>query len=296
MLRNQIDKIRLLFRKDRESYFRIYRILGFFPHDIRFYQEALLHKSSTMRSEKGRPINNERLEFLGDAILDAIVGDIVYRHFEGRREGFLTNTRSKIVQRETLNKLAVEIGLDKLVKYTSRSSSHNSYMYGNAFEAFIGAIYLDQGYERCKQFMEQKILKQYIDLDKMSRKEMNFKSKLIEWSQKNKMEVSFELIEQMLDRDNNPIFRTEVRIEGLPAGSGTGYSKKESQQNASRIALKKIKNGEAFLLEILQAKERNHTYDIPELPVIVQEESTDEMTNISGKESVPMPEAATSVE
>ena len=110
------------------------------------------------------------------------------------------------------------------------------------------------------------------------------------------MEVSFELIEQMLDRDNNPIFRTEVRIEGLPAGSGTGYSKKESQQNASRIALKKIKNGEAFLLEILQAKERNHTYDIPELPVIVQEESTDEMTNISGKESVPMPEAATSVE
>ena len=296
MLRNQIDKIRLLFRKDKESYFRIYQILGFFPHDIRFYQEALLHKSSTMRSEKGRPINNERLEFLGDAILDAIVGDIVYRHFEGRREGFLTNTRSKIVQRETLNKLAVEIGLDKLVKYTSRSSSHNSYMYGNAFEAFIGAIYLDQGYERCKQFMEQKILKQYIDLDKMSRKEMNFKSKLIEWSQKNKMEVSFELIEQMLDRDNNPIFRTEVRIEGLPAGSGTGYSKKESQQNASRIALKKIKNGEAFLLEILQAKERNHTYDIPELPVIVQEESTDEITNISGKESVPMPEAATSVE
>ena len=187
MLRNQIDKIRLLFRKDKESYFRIYQILGFFPHDIRFYQEALLHKSSTMRSEKGRPINNERLEFLGDAILDAIVGDIVYRHFEGRREGFLTNTRSKIVQRETLNKLAVEIGLDKLVKYTSRSSSHNSYMYGNAFEAFIGAIYLDQGYERCKQFMEQKILKQYIDLDKMSRKEMNFKSKLIEWSQKNKM-------------------------------------------------------------------------------------------------------------
>lgn len=93
---------------------------------------------------------------MGDAILDAIVGDIVYKHFEGRREGFLTNTRSKIVQRETLNKLAVEIGLDKLVKYSTRSSSHNSYMYGNAFEAFIGAIYLDQGYERCKQFMEKK--------------------------------------------------------------------------------------------------------------------------------------------
>ena len=186
-----------------------------------------------------------------------IVGDIVYRHFEGRREGFLTNTRSKIVQRETLNKLAVEIGLDKLVKYSTRSSSHNSYMYGNAFEAFIGAIYLDQGYDRCKQFMEEKIFKNYIDLDKMSRKEVNFKSKLIEWSQKNKMEVSFELIEQFLDEEYNPMFHTEVRIEGISAGTGTGYSKKESQQNAAQMALKKIKDA-AFKEEVQAAKERNH--------------------------------------
>lgn len=258
MLRNQIDKIRLLFRKDRESYFCFYKILGFFPRNIRFYQQALLHKSTSVRSEKGRPLNNERLEFLGDAILDAIVGDIVYKHFEGRREGFLTNTRSKIVQRETLNKLAVEIGLDKLVKYSTRSSSHNSYMYGNAFEALIGAIYLDQGYERCKQFMEEKILKNYIDLDKMSRKEVNFKSKLIEWSQKTKMEVSFELIEQFLDQDYNPMFHTEVRIEGLSAGTGTGYSKKESQQNAAQMALKKIKSDEAFKEAIETAKIQNH--------------------------------------
>lgn len=173
------------------------------------------------------------------------------------REGFLTNTRSKIVQRETLNKLAVEIGLDKLVKYSTRSSSHNSYMYGNAFEAFIGAIYLDQGYDRCKQFMEEKIFKNYIDLDKMSRKEVNFKSKLIEWSQKNKMEVSFELIEQFLDEEYNPMFHTEVRIEGISAGTGTGYSKKESQQNAAQMALKKIKDA-AFKEEVQAAKERNH--------------------------------------
>lgn len=246
-----------MFRKDRESYFCFYRILGFFPRDIKVYRQALLHKSTSLRSEKGRPINNERLEFLGDAILDAIVGDIVYRHFEGRREGFLTNTRSKIVQRETLNKLAVEIGLDKLVKYSTRSSSHNSYMYGNAFEAFIGAIYLDRGYERCKQFMEEKIFKNHIDLDKMSRKEVNFKSRLIEWSQKNKMEVSFELIEQFLDEEYNPMFHTEVRIEGISAGTGTGYSKKESQQNAAQTALKKIKDA-AFKEEILAAKERNH--------------------------------------
>lgn len=258
MLRNQIDKIRLLFHKDRESYFCFYKILGFFPRNIRFYEQALLHKSTSIRSEKGRPLNNERLEFLGDAILDAIVGDIVYKHFEGRREGFLTNIRSKIVQRETLNKLAVEIGLDKLVKYSTRSSSHNSYMYGNAFEAFIGAIYLDQGYERCKQFMEKKILKNYIDLDKMSRKEVNFKSKLIEWSQKTKMEVSFELIEQFLDQDYNPMFHTEVRIESLSAGTGTGYSKKESQQNAAQMALKKIKSDEAFKEAIETAKIQNH--------------------------------------
>ena len=258
MLRNQIDKIRLLFHKDRESYFCFYKILGFFPRNIRFYEQALLHKSTSIRSEKGRPLNNERLEFLGDAILDAIVSDIVYKHFEGRREGFLTNTRSKIVQRETLNKLAVEIGLDKLVKYSTRSSSHNSYMYGNAFEAFIGAIYLDQGYERCKQFMEKKILKNYIDLDKMSRKEVNFKSKLIEWSQKTKMEVSFELIEQFLDQDYNPMFHTEVRIESLSAGTGTGYSKKESQQNAAQMALKKIKSDEAFKEAIETAKIQNH--------------------------------------
>lgn len=270
MLRNQIDKIRLLFRKDKESYFCFYKILGFYPRNIQLYQQALLHKSTSIRSEKGRPLNYERLEFLGDAILDAIVGDIVYKHFEGRREGFLTNTRSKIVQRETLNKLAVEIGLDKLVKYSTRSSSHNSYMYGNAFEAFIGAIYLDQGYERCKRFMEEKIFKNYIDLDKMSRKEVNFKSKLIEWSQKSKVEVSFELIEQFLDEDYNPMFHTEIRIEGISAGKGTGYSKKESQQNAAQAALKKIKNDASFKEQIEATKAQNH---LPE-----NTEETDELT------------------
>ena len=270
MFHIDINKIRLFFSKDKESYFRLYEILGFYPRRLQYYQEALLHKSSSVRSEKGRPLNNERLEFLGDAILDAIVGDIVYKHFEGRREGFLTNTRSKIVQRETLNKLAVEIGLDKLVKYSTRSSSHNSYMYGNAFEAFIGAIYLDQGYERCKRFMEEKIFKNYIDLDKMSRKEVNFKSKLIEWSQKSKVEVSFELIEQFLDEDYNPMFHTEIRIEGISAGKGTGYSKKESQQNAAQAALKKIKNDASFKEQIEATKAQNH---LPE-----NTEETDELT------------------
>lgn len=284
VLRNQIDKIRLLFRKDRESYLCFYRILGFYPRNIRLYEQALLHKSTSVRSEKGRPLNNERLEFLGDAILDAIVGDIVYKRFEGKREGFLTNTRSKIVQRETLNKLAVEIGLDKLIKYSTRSSSHNSYMYGNAFEAFIGAIYLDQGYERCKQFMEQRIINRYIDLDKISRKEVNFKSKLIEWSQKSKMEVSFELIEQFLDKDSNPVFQTEVRIEGLPAGTGTGYSKKESQQNAAQMAIKKVKDP-VFITTINESK-TSQSAMTDESEAETDTDSEMELENIS-EESLP---------
>ena len=259
MLSNLILRIRLLFCKERESYLCFYRILVFYPRQLKYYEQALLHKSTAVRSDQGRLLNNERLEFLGDAILDAVVGDIVYRHFEGRREGFLTNTRSKIVQRETLNKLAVEIGLDKLVKTSNRSQSHNSYLYGNAFEAFIGAIYLDRGYDCCMQFMEEKILKQYIDLDKMSRKEMNFKSRLIEWCQKNKMQVSFELIDQVMDKDHSPTFSTEVQIEGIPAGNGRGYSKKESQQKAAQMALKVIRNDEAFREQIEAAREQNRS-------------------------------------
>jgi len=250
-----INKIRLFFSTDRESYLIFYSILGFYPKDISYYKQALMHKSFSKLSDKGRPINNERLEFLGDAILDAVVGDIVYRHFKGKHEGFLTNTRSKIVQRETLNKLAVQIGLDKLVQYHTHSSSHNNYMYGNAFEALIGAIYLDQGYDRCMEFFSEKIVKNYIDLDKMARKEMNFKSRLIEWSQKNKISLSFELIQQEMDKSFNPIFRSEILIEGLSAGVGTGYSKKESQQNAAQTALKRLKSDKNFYRLVLAIQE-----------------------------------------
>ena len=285
MLSNVLHRIRLLFCKERESYLCFYRILGFYPRNLKYYQQALLHKSTAVRSDEGRLLNNERLEFLGDAILDAVVGDIVFRHFEGRREGFLTNTRSKIVQRETLNKLAVEIGLDKLVKTSNRSQSHNSYLYGNAFEAFIGAIYLDRGYDCCMQFIEQKILKQYIDLDKMSRKEMNFKSRLIEWCQKNKMQVSFELIDQVMDKDHSPTFSTEVHIEGIPAGSGTGYSKKESQQKAAQMALKILKNDETFRDQIEAARLRNLEAANPKEEALVPKEEA-----VTPQEESPLPE------
>ena len=254
MFSNITDKIRLLFRKDKEPYLCFYKMLGFYPRNIEIYQQALLHKSSSIKAGKGRLLNNERLEFLGDAILDAIVADIVYKKFEGKREGFLTNTRSKIVQRETLNRVAVEIGLDKLIKYTTRLSSHNSYMCGNAFEALIGAIYLDRGYRACKKFMEERIINQYLNLEKISRKEVNFKSKLIEWSQKNKFCVEFNLIEQSLDSDQNPIFETQITVENIPAGTGKGYSKKESQQEAAHATLTKIKGDPQFIDAIFAAK------------------------------------------
>ena len=251
---NLIDRIRLLFRKDKESYLCFYRMLGFYPRDIRIYEQALLHKSSSVKSDKGRLLNNERLEFLGDAILDAVVGDIVYQKFEGKREGFLTNTRSKIVSRESLNHVAEQIGLVKLIKFNTRQSAHNSYMGGNAFEALVGAIYLDRGYEYCKYFMEHRIIGQYLNLEKLSRKEVNFKSKLIEWTQKNKVVIAFELISQTLDEFNSPVFETEILIEGIQACKGKGYSKKESQQIAAHETLNKIKKDSAFLERILAEK------------------------------------------
>ena len=256
MLTNIIDRIRLLFRKDKEPYLCFYRILGFYPRNIELYQQALLHKSSSVKSGKGRLLNNERLEFLGDAVLDAVVADIVYQKFEGKREGFLTNTRSKIVQRETLNQVAVKIGLDKLIKYTTRQSSHNSYMCGNAFEALVGAIYLDRGYEACKRFMEERIIRPYLNLDTVSRKEVNFKSKLIEWSQKNKFEVVFDIIGELKDEYQNPMSETLVKVEGIAAGRGKGYSKKESQQEAAQRTLKQIKEDPAFIEAVVAAKSR----------------------------------------
>lgn len=252
-IENITDRIRLFFRKEKEPYFRFYRILGFYPHNIEIYKQALLHKSSSVKTQ-GRLVNNERLEFLGDAILDAVVADIVYKKFEGKREGFLTNTRSKIVQRETLNNIAINIGLDKLIKYSSKQSSHNSYMSGNAFEALVGAIYLDRGYETCMKFMEKRIIGQYINLEKISRKEVNFKSKLIEWSQKNKFEIEFRLIGQSLDESQNPIFETQILVENISGGTGKGYSKKESQQEAAHATMTMIKKDSVFIDAIFAAK------------------------------------------
>lgn len=249
-----IDRIKLPFRKDKELFSSLHAIMGFYPRNIEYYKLALMHKSVARRNAKGRPLNNERLEFLGDAILDAVVGDIVYRHFEGKREGFLTNTRSKLVQRDTLNRLAQEMGINELILSSAHSSSHNSYMGGNAFEALVGAIYLDRGYNSCMRFMQKRILSQIINIDKVAYKEVNFKSKLIEWSQKNRVNLEFALVSQTKEDNSSPVFVYRAVIEGLDAGTGKGYSKKESQQLASKEALQKLRREPQFIDAVFAAK------------------------------------------
>ena len=254
MLSNIIDRIKLPFRKDKELYSSLRQVIGFYPHDISYYKLALMHKSMYKRNAKGKPVNNERLEFLGDAILDATVGDIVYRHFPGKREGFLTNTRSKLVQRETLNRLAQELGINQLILSSGRSQSHNSYMGGNAFEALVGAIYLDRGYDACMKFMRNRILAQMINIDKVAYKEVNFKSKLIEWSQKNRVRIDFIVVSQEKDKTGSPVFCYKVVIEGIDGCQGTGYSKKESQQMAAKLTLERLRKEPQFIDAVFAAK------------------------------------------
>lgn len=285
MLNNLIDRIKLSFRKDKELYSSLYAILGFYPRHIDNYKMALMHKSIMHRNSKGKPVNNERLEFLGDAILDAIVGDIVYHHFPGKREGFLTNTRSKLVQRDTLNKLSQEMGIDQLILSNGHSASHNSYLGGNAFEALVGAIYLDKGYKGCMDFMQQRILGKMINIDKLAYKEVNFKSKLLEWSQKNRVNVSFELLSQKVDSNGSPMFDYRVVIEGVNGCNGQGYSKKESQQLASKLTLEKLRREPQFIDQIFAAK-TNRT-KMEEEPVETVPDTAEKQDFIIAVESAP---------
>ncbi|WP_311442441.1 ribonuclease III [Hoylesella enoeca] len=276
MLNDLIDRIRLPFRKDKELYLSLYNVIGFYPRDISHYKLALMHKSVMHRNKKGKPLNNERLEFLGDAILDATVGDIVYRHFPGKREGFLTNTRSKLVQRETLNRLADEMGISRLIMSSGRSSSHNSSMGGNAFEALVGAIYLDRGYDACMQFIERRILGKMINIDRVAYKEVNFKSKLIEWCQKNRIKMRFELIKQEKDSQGNPVFKFAVVLETVKCSEGSGFSKKESQQLASKLTLERLKKEPQFIDEVFAAKTERTKMEEEPVEIVPETEVKDD--------------------
>lgn len=256
MLSNLLDRIKLHFQKDSELRKALHSMLGFYPRNLEIYRIALAHKSHVYRNRKGRSFNNERLEFLGDAILEAVVSDIVFHRFERRSEGFLTSTRSKIVQRSSLNRLAKEIGLERLLQVPSQRRGHNSNIGGNAFEALVGAIYLDRGYKTCQWFVENKIVGCLLDIENVANKEVNFKSKLLEWTQKNRVQVDFENEETLDEKNDSPLFNSTILLEGLTVGEGRGYSKKESQQRASRDALTRLRRDPLFVESIFDEKSK----------------------------------------
>ena len=248
MIKYLIRKIRLVSNARKEPYFLFHQVLGFYPNKIEYYQLAVRHKSVSIPTGNGHFLSNERLEFLGDAVLNSVFTDILYHRYENQREGFLTNTRSKIVNREALNNLAVEIGLNKLIlvtKYVNANTNKN--IYGNALEAIMGAIYLDYGYKQCKKFVEKRLLNTFIDLDEISKNEINFKSKLIEWCQKNRVEPDFILVQDVLSDANKHDFLTRLEINGKTICEANGKSKKESQQNVSQIALQLIESTPEFI-------------------------------------------------
>lgn len=218
----------------------LFELLGFYPNNPDLYELAFIHKSASLKNSEGFTMNNERLEYLGDAILGAIIADILYKYFPNKDEGFLTQIRSKIVSRESLNKLALKIGLDHHV-ISNVNMHNNKHIFGDAFEALIGAIYMDQGYLTTKTFIESKIFRSYINLEEVVTVETNFKSKLIEWAQKNKKDVSFDTHEEVMNGVQKlPFFVSEVEVETQILGKGMGTSKKEAQQKAAREALTRI--------------------------------------------------------
>lgn len=219
------------------------RITGFYPNSTAPYRQALMHKS-IHRQQKGRHQNNERLEFLGDAILDAVVADILYNRYGNKSEGFLTKNRSKIVKRESLNHIARQMGLQGIMQTDVINNTHNSSLPGNALEAFIGAIYVDRGYKKVKQFVSRKLFNHYIDIEKTINTETNFKSVLIEWCQKRHMTAEFRLVSQTTDRENNPVFVSQAVIAGIEGEKGRGYSKKESEQNAAKNTIRQLRESQ----------------------------------------------------
>jgi ribonuclease-3 len=235
----------------KEPYFMLKKLLGFAPKNMGYYELALLHKSFCAKDKQGHRINNERLEYLGDAILEAVVSDVLYRMFPDKEEGYLTSLRSKIVQRETLNKLAVDMGINKMMTIPKTLHSHNLNVYGNAFEALYGAIYLDRGYKRAFGFMQDVVFKSYLDIPSLAVVEQNFKSRLIEWGHKYKVDVDFITYFEKKDRDNNIIFYSKVTIAGIDISEGVGYSKRSSHQEAAKKALQRINAEKDYFSQIV---------------------------------------------
>jgi len=211
-------------------------LLGFVPGRIEYYKLALMHRS---RPEDVTD-SNERLEFLGDAILGAIIAEYLFKKYPYQPEGYLTELRSRIVRRETMNNVALRMGLNKLVQYNQNDRSlSRSHIFGNALEALIGAVYLDQGFIKTRKFIHHQIVKAYIDLDTMESTDTNYKNQLLSWAQRNNRVLVFETLDEKMD-SSRKLFTVGIVLDGELFAQGTGYNKKEAGQVAARHALEKI--------------------------------------------------------
>lgn len=234
-----INIIRFFFTKTKIRK-ELAKLLGYFPRKWELYELAFIHRSASVFLSDGSTANNERLEFLGDAILDAVIAEYLFSSFPTKDEGFLSKMRSKIVKRKHLNSLAIKIGVNKLIVSNSINANGGKHICGNAFEALIGAIYLDKGYKVAQKFIVEKILDTHIDLEELEYRETDYKSRIIEWAQKSRTEISFESQEEYTSKEEPPVFVTRVLVSNQLMGQGKGTSKKEAEQNAAEQAFVNI--------------------------------------------------------
>ncbi len=216
-------------------------LLGFVPGNLSLYRLAFRHKSVAQNLKKGIKNSNERLEFLGDAVLGSVVAEVLFKLYPYEDEGFLTELRSKIVNRVNLNQLARKLGFEQLIQYDNRmvNSTRQSSLLGDAFEALVGAVYLDKGYDFTRNFLINHIIKSHIDIQKLEQTETNFKSKLIEWCQRHGKDITFELIENK-EGESNKLFTVQVLIEGEIMGSGKEFNKKTAEKLAAEKACESL--------------------------------------------------------
>ncbi len=217
---------------DKKLIRAIQNIAGLTPSNLELYKLATVHSSIAQENKHGLKESNERLEYLGDAILGAAVADYLFKRFPFKTEGFLTEIRSRIVNREALNQLARKIGVANIVQFDSKNSHLQQVILGNTLEAIVGAIYLDKGFLRTRKFVIDKMITPNYDLDELVNSNSNFKSKVIEWAQREGHEVRFEIINVKKAR-NHKEFTAQVMIDKEPKGTGYGNSKKKAEQDAA---------------------------------------------------------------
>lgn len=207
------------------------------PRNLSLYKLAFLPKSASVNIPRAESINNERLEYLGDAVLDSIVAEYLFRKFPEADEGFLTKVRARIVKRKHLDYLATQIQLPSMIRTGLIPGNKSKHIYGNALEAFVGAIYLDRGYGKARKFFMKKLLEKHIDLERLVKKDPDYKSRIIEWAQKNKVEVKFQSVEEHISGQKGPSFVSTISLNGDEKGSGRGSAKKEAEQRAAKEAM-----------------------------------------------------------